>query len=90
MEHLEVAIDSTTKRNRALEEELSNLKKYFATVVPGAAPVRISRQELRPLTPADVASLRCVCVMLGGVGGGGRGGCVSVFVCVCFYVSVDA
>ena len=60
MEQLEVALDSTTKRSRALEEELANLKKYLATAVPGAAPVRISRQELRPLTPADVASLRCV------------------------------
>jgi hypothetical protein len=73
MDQLEVAIDSTTKRNRALEEELSNLKKYFATVVPGAAPVRISRQELRPLTPADVASLRCVCVCDVGGEGEGRG-----------------
>lgn len=58
IEKLESEEDLIKKRNAALEEELSNLKKFLAVTVPGAAPVRISRQELRPLTPADVASLR--------------------------------
>jgi hypothetical protein len=44
-------------RGAALEAQLANLKGYVETAV-GAAHVRLSRQELRPLTPADVDALR--------------------------------
>ena len=59
IERLEGTLENANRRNAALDEELSNLKRFMASSLPGSlTPVRISRQHLRPLTAADVALLR--------------------------------
>jgi len=55
---LERSAAAAAARNTRLEEELSNLRAFIQKAVPGAAPVRVSRQELRPLSAREVEDLR--------------------------------
>jgi len=50
-------LEEAKSRNAKLEAELANLRGYVHKTV-GASAVRVSRQELRPLSAKDVEELR--------------------------------